>query len=284
MRWPRPAPGTPHCGQGSGAAFDAIAICPQLLAGQLGWRRCVDGVRIGARRRATRPPDEHRARGPARRRCRAEDMKELLAELERTLVHGDGGATRAAVERLLAQADDDAFADELVPALMRRLDHDRLADAITIAEIWLAARRLEAALLELAQLHLTPAADAPLAVLATPIDEQHHVGLSLLELRLRSAGWRVMNLAGYTPGNDLHRLARERGAKVVALSISQPDLAATLRWTLDALQPLRPATRIWLGGRASGELGSTELVDWVADGLTGVAQRLFELAGEPEPI
>jgi len=90
---------------------------------------------------------------------------------------------------------------------------------IGILEEHLASERLGRAISRLAEaLPVRP--DAPRALLACPEQEDHGLGLSLVELVLREAGWRTMVAGARTPASEVADLVRARAVDLVALSAS----------------------------------------------------------------
>jgi len=90
---------------------------------------------------------------------------------------------------------------------------------IGILDEHLASGRLSRALARLAEALPAPP-DAPRALLACPEQEDHGLGLSLVELVLREAGWRTMLAGARTPSSEVADLVRARAVDLVALSAS----------------------------------------------------------------
>jgi excisionase family DNA binding protein len=92
--------------------------------------------------------------------------------------------------------------------------------AITIFEEHQASERLSRALARVTEsLPLHP--DAPRALLACAEGDDHTLGLSLLELVLREAGWRSIWAGRRTPLAELGRALQRTGAKLLAVSASE---------------------------------------------------------------
>lgn len=92
---------------------------------------------------------------------------------------------------------------------------------ISVLEEHLASERLARALARLVE--WTPLADdAPRALLATAPAEEHTLGLSLVELLLRQAGWATLWAGRNTPTADVVQMIEEpaRAIRLVALSAS----------------------------------------------------------------
>lgn len=90
---------------------------------------------------------------------------------------------------------------------------------IGVLDEHLASQRLGRALSRLAEA-LPVAPDAPRALLACPEQEDHGLGLSLVELVLREAGWRTVWAGARTPSSEVAALVRAGELELVALSAS----------------------------------------------------------------
>lgn len=90
---------------------------------------------------------------------------------------------------------------------------------VTIVQEHMASERLHRALARIAEaLPLAPG--APRCLLACAEGDRHALGLSLVELALREAGWNTLWAGQDTPAEELAALARSRGADLFALSAS----------------------------------------------------------------
>jgi excisionase family DNA binding protein len=72
-----------------------------------------------------------------------------------------------------------------------------------------------------------PATNAPLAMGGTPEDDAHELSSAMAAAVLEEAGWRVIDLGGFTPAPVLAEQARSHGAHLVWLALGQvaaPDL------------------------------------------------------------
>jgi methanogenic corrinoid protein MtbC1 len=91
----------------------------------------------------------------------------------------------------------------------------------------------------------------PLAVTGAAPAEWHDVGILLVSLALRRAGWRVIYLGQNVPADHLLQEIRRLNPALVCLSVTTREGAADLRQIyegLSALPPPRP--RLVFGGRA----------------------------------
>jgi excisionase family DNA binding protein len=124
--------------------------------------------------------------------------------------------------------------------------------AVSIGEEHLASERLARALARVAEaLPVDPR--APRAVLTTAQGEDHTLGLSLVELVLREAGWRVEWAGRRTPVAELRPIL-ERGARMLCVSASAHCADAVgLRREAEELGRIARATGVALAlGGAGG--------------------------------
>jgi excisionase family DNA binding protein len=136
----------------------------------------------------------------------------------------------------------------VLEALGRRWERGEL----TILEEHVASERLSRAL-DRAAASLPMRAGSPRAVLATPEDEAHTLGLSLAELCMREWGWATIWAGRATPLSDLERLAADAGVEAVALSASVCSEPRTLE---AAAQRLGKACRLGRVGLVMGGRGA----------------------------
>jgi excisionase family DNA binding protein len=98
---------------------------------------------------------------------------------------------------------------------------DRWASgACSVMEEHLASERLQRAIARVTE-EIPVRLDAPRALLATATGEEHTLGLSLVELCLREAGWITRWAGRATPTDEVVALVRAAKVELVALSASQ---------------------------------------------------------------
>jgi excisionase family DNA binding protein len=90
---------------------------------------------------------------------------------------------------------------------------------VTIVQEHLASERLSRALARIGDA-LPVAPGAPRCMLACAEGDRHSLGLSLVEVALREAGWATLWAGQDTPAADLAEVARHRQAEMIAVSAS----------------------------------------------------------------
>lgn len=117
------------------------------------------------------------------------------------------------------------------------------AGRVSIVQEHMASERLHRALARIAEaLPLAPG--APRCLLACAEGDRHGLGLSLIEVALREAGWGTLWIGQDTPAGEIARMAREGEAEMVAVSASSA--------TTDAVGLARQAEVIAAACREAG--------------------------------
>ncbi len=88
------------------------------------------------------------------------------------------------------------------------------------------------------------------AVLATPSEEYHDLGLRMLADRFTLAGWSAHLLGASVPADELLSAVRELGAGAVVLSAYTHYHRVALKAYVDAIRAAFPDIDIWVGGAA----------------------------------
>ena len=96
-----------------------------------------------------------------------------------------------------------------------------------------------------------PAADAPLAVFATPAGTRHDIGARLAELVAREAGWRTLFLGPDLPAGEIVRAARENGAALIGISLVYAPDDVAVAAELERLVRERGEAVLIVGGAAA---------------------------------
>ena len=93
---------------------------------------------------------------------------------------------------------------------------------------------------------------APLVAVATPVGQQHELGALMAASVALEAGWDVLYLGRNLPAEDLAAAVRDRGARLVLLSLVFPLDDPALVMELRELRRLvGPAVGLAVGGRAA---------------------------------
>lgn len=100
----------------------------------------------------------------------------------------------------------------------------------------------------------TQAEDAPTFVATTLADEHHEFGAMMTAVVAAVAGWRVLYLGANLPADEIARVARDAEAKVVALSVVNPQPTRSLRDEFGALRRgLGKRTPVIAGGASAAD-------------------------------
>ncbi len=111
-------------------------------------------------------------------------------------------------------------------------------------------------------LHRLPARPAamssgPLIVVATPVGESHELGALMAHLVAQEIGWRSVYLGSNLPASEIAGVVRQKGARVVALSVVYPADESVLAMELLALRKHLPRpVEILVGGRGAKGCGA----------------------------
>ncbi|MCK9857720.1 MerR family transcriptional regulator [Paenibacillus sp. ATY16] len=90
--------------------------------------------------------------------------------------------------------------------------------------------------------------DLPRAVALCPEGEHHQMGLMLFTLFLRNKGHDVIYLGPDTPLNDITSLIRTKNIEIVAISLNNPLLAASVEKWISDYRLTNPSLTIIAGG------------------------------------
>jgi methanogenic corrinoid protein MtbC1 len=107
---------------------------------------------------------------------------------------------------------------------------------------------------------ITPAADAPWAVVATPPGQQHNIGAACCAVAAADAGWRVKYLGTHVPAEEMLAAVDNADAAVLMLSIVFPAKASAVKEALELLEKnLSPGVSLIVGGSSAGTFLSGSL-------------------------
>jgi DNA-binding transcriptional MerR regulator/methylmalonyl-CoA mutase cobalamin-binding subunit len=167
----------------------------------------------------------------------------------------DIDSLRAELTQRLARDGLERFVIETVPALNRRIGDGWMNGEIAIFEEHLYTELVQN-LLRSATHALGGRGTHPQVLLTTVKDEEHMLGLLMVEALLAANGAFAVSLGAQTPIADIVGAARATHADIVALSFSG---AYPWRKARDALIELRAAlpaaTELWAGGAGLGGRG-----------------------------
>ncbi len=100
--------------------------------------------------------------------------------------------------------------------------------------------------------------EAPRMLITTPATERHELGALLATATATDAGWNVTYLGPDLPAAEIAAAARQRGARVVGLSIVRPIDGDSIRGELLTLRRhLGDTTGLIIGGRAARDFEDT---------------------------
>jgi excisionase family DNA binding protein len=145
-----------------------------------------------------------------------------------------------------------AVCDALGPVI-DELGSSWAAGRITVVQEHLASEQLTRALARVSDTVPLPEA-APRAMLATLEDEEHTLGLSLVELALRELGWRSVWIGRKTPLAGLAKALDDQGVSVLAISASihASDKMKLRQYVRDLRAMCEPRQiQLLLGGRGA---------------------------------
>ena len=151
------------------------------------------------------------------------------------LLHSDGLGVEARLLTERSRLGSWLSVAEMLGGALAELGERWRAGRVTILQEHVASERLARALARISDaLPVSPG--APRCMLACAEGDRHALGLSLVEVALREAGWETLWAGQDTPAIALADLAREKGAEMIAVSASAAtDDAAGLRRQADVL-------------------------------------------------
>jgi methanogenic corrinoid protein MtbC1 len=203
------------------------------------------------------------------------DLEGVPVELGDAIRRLDDAAAHAAFDRLLADFSLDAVLDGAVLPLLRELGEGWEKGEVSIAQEHFASHLVRGRLLGLAR--GWDRGSGPRAVLASPPEERHDLGLLIFGLALREHGWRITFLGGDTPLETLAETVHQLAPDAVVLASTDVDRFGAIAAPLRALSG---EATIWLAGSgadpAVAERTGCELLD-----LPPVAAAAVVASGRP---
>jgi methanogenic corrinoid protein MtbC1 len=169
-----------------------------------------------------------------------------------------------------------AFLQQTVAPLVERIGREWAEGRMEIRHEHFVSERLSDVMRAI-RLPLDLASAGPTVVCATLPGEAHAIGLQMVALLLSSSGLRVLYLGTEIPPPELGRLARELGARAVALSVSEAADGAAVRRHLAKLREALPrGVQVLVGGRGA-PAGRTDIV--TVDDFAGLVRWAQSLRG-----
>lgn len=140
------------------------------------------------------------------------------------------------------------YLEVLQPAL-REIGHRWEHNEISVADEHLATAITQLVMSRLYADVAQLSEEGPLAIGACAASERHEIGLRMVLDLLELRGWRTAFLGSAVPVDSLVAMARDRGARIVALSASIEPHVEQLRTAIAALRELEPRPFVMVGGR-----------------------------------
>jgi len=143
------------------------------------------------------------------------------------------------------------FLEQTVAPLIERVGREWEAGRMEIRHEHFVSERL-GDVMRAIRLPLDLSSAGPTVVCATLPGESHAIGLQMVALLLSSSGLRVLYLGTEVPPPELGRLARELGARAVAISVSAAADGAAVKRHLTRLRDAMPRqVQLLVGGRGA---------------------------------
>ncbi|KAB2842074.1 MAG: MerR family transcriptional regulator [Burkholderiales bacterium] len=164
------------------------------------------------------------------------------------------------------------FVLETVSALNRAVGEAWMRGEIEVFEEHLYTEQMQALLRQ--AIGGLPPGDRPRILLTTVPEEQHVLGLLMIEALLTLDGANCVSLGTQTPLADIRLAAQAQRADIVALSFSAAFPVRQVLPLLSQLRPmLDPRTELWAGGAALERLAQppgVQLMRHLRDALAGL--------------
>lgn len=221
---------------------------------------------------ANLPPRRADTTGRAEAREPVGAHQALLQELLDTISASDPVALRHALIRAQLGMGLAAFVTELVAPLTTAVGQAWAQGRFEVFEEHLFTEVLTGVMRNaIASLTTPPGPGGPRVLLTTLPQEQHGLGLLMVEALLALEGCACISLGTQTPLGDVVQAAQAHRADVVALSFTSVQNGANVVASLRSLRAQLPASvALWVGGSCSA------LYQKPLDGITAV-QPLSEL-------
>ena len=180
--------------------------------------------------------------------------KALRQALGDALDRFDEGAANRAFDRALGMLTLDTLLRQIVLDYLANLGGRWSAGLASVAQEHFATNVLRGRLLGLAR--DWGQGGGPLALLACPPGELHHLGLICFGLALRARGWRIAFLGADTPIDTLKHTADTLHPDLVVLTATTPRRLSSIR---SELRELGGATRLAVAGAGTTQALATSI-------------------------
>lgn len=124
-------------------------------------------------------------------------------------------------------------------------------------------------------LRQTDSADMPVVVIATVEGDIHDIGKNLVALMLKNYGFRVIDLGKDVPKEEIIRVAKEKGAKIIALSALMTTTMQRMREVVAYAKEEQVSAKIMIGGAVVTQEYADEIG---ADGYSADAAEAVRVA------
>jgi methanogenic corrinoid protein MtbC1 len=198
-------------------------------------------------------------------------LRELARAYARALLAGDEVAAELAIrDALAARVAPGDIDDEIIAPGMWLIGDLWARGEISVAVEHLATEiTLRVLALQREAVRTVRHRERQKVVLATPAGEQHVLGLRMAANLLRAGGYDAVMLGPDVPPDALIDAVAGHGAGVVCLSATMAGVVDKLLIAIDAVQTVRPACGLVLGGRGLTSrvrsLPGVEVCDRVTD-------------------
>lgn len=203
-----------------------------------------------------------------------------VSSLVDLMLHTDGLGMEARLLTERSRLGSWLAVTEMLGRALAEMGERWRAGTVSIVQEHVASERLHRALARISEaLPLAPG--APRCLLACAEGDRHSLGLSLVELALREAGWSTLWAGQDTPAEDLAEVARQRAAEVIAVTASAANVDEVgLARQADVLGKACAGAGVELALGGSGAWPESPAFGNRFWGIAPFVARARELAGE----
>ena len=117
--------------------------------------------------------------------------------------------------------------------------------------------------------------DMPVVVIATVEGDIHDIGKNLVALMLKNYGFQVIDLGKDVPKEEIIRVAKEKNAKIIALSALMTTTMQRMKEVIAYAREQKVSTKVMIGGAVITQEYADEIG---ADGYSADAADAVKLA------